>query len=37
MPQTFLRVFFFSIYGVNDFVFMVFFVWVFLQQHRSDH
>ena len=28
---------FFSIYGVNDFVFMVFFAWVFLRQHRSDH
>ena len=26
---------FFSIYGLNDFVFMVFFAWVFLLQHRT--
>lgn len=26
---------FFSIYGINDFVFMLFFVWVFLQQRRG--
>ncbi len=26
---------FFSIYGMNDFIFMLFFAWVFVQQHRS--
>jgi len=27
---------FFSIYGLNDFVFMLFFVWVFLSKHREE-
>lgn len=27
---------FYSIYGLNDFVFMVFFVWVFFRQVRSE-
>ena len=26
---------FFSIYGLNDFVFMLFFTWVFIVQHRK--
>ena len=26
---------FFSIYGLNDFVFMLFFAWVFLSQHHD--
>ncbi len=26
---------FFSIYGVNDFLFMLFFAWVFLSRHRN--
>jgi hypothetical protein len=26
---------FFSIYGLNDFVFMLFFAWVFLMRHRT--
>lgn len=26
---------FYSIYGLNDFVFMLFFVWVFLMRHRT--
>ena len=27
---------FYSIYGLNDFVFMLFFAWVFLLQHRHE-
>jgi hypothetical protein len=27
---------FYSIYGMNDFVFMLFFVWIFFQQARSE-
>lgn len=27
---------FYSIYGLNDFVFMLFFAWVFLLQHRRE-
>lgn len=27
---------FFSIYGMNDFIFMVFFAWVFLSQHSGE-
>ena len=26
---------FYSIYGLNDFLFMVFFAWIFISQHRS--
>jgi len=26
---------FYSIYGLNDFVFMLFFVWVFMTQHKQ--